>query len=127
MANKEIAYRVADNIERSDSFDMGQMFHPDGRPSCIAGHVLDEANTETRNRQPVIGDIQKLQDRLGIDFVTAMMLCQPMNAGAHIFAEPGTPDHISKEKAAAQLRRVGDGKKPAWDSPVIEGKVVEPA
>ena len=127
MANREIAYRAADIIEKSGSFDMGQMFHGDGRPSCIAGHVLEEAGHETKNRQPVIDDVQALQNRLGIDFTTAMMLCQPQEAGAHIFASPGTPDYITKEKAAAQLRRVGDGKRPAWGLPVINGKVVEPA
>lgn len=129
MANREIAYRVADRIEKSGSFDMAQMFHADERPSCIAGHVLDEAYTEsgqtTRNHQPTLGDVQALQARLGINFQTAMMLCMPMRPDAHIWGKPGAPDHISKERAAAQLRRVGDGKDPAWELPVIEGKVVE--
>jgi hypothetical protein len=127
MANREIAYRVADQIEKSETFSMAQQFHADGQPSCIAGHILADAGDTTRHIQPDIGmeDIGKLQRRLGIDFITAMMLCMPLRRDAHVHSLPGSPGYISKERAAAQLRRVGDGEYPDWDLVMVDGKLTE--
>lgn len=127
MANREIAYRVADQIERSTTFSMSEQFREDGQPSCIAGHLLADTGDTVRNRQPNTTDIGKLMNRLGIDEVTAAMLCMPLLPEAHVLASPGDRDYISKERAAAQLRRVGEGKTPNWSLPVVDGKVVERA
>lgn len=131
MPNHELANRVADRVERSDTFDMFQMFHEDGSPSCIAGHLLDEVGYDRRGEQPTMNDIIEVSRRLGVDINTTMRLCQPMrettNGAADVRARPGSKQYVTKEKAAANLRRVGNGEQPVWDNdlPVINARVLK--
>lgn len=128
MPNREIAYRVADNIEQNEkNFSMSQQGHEDGSPSCIMGHLLADAGVRDIPAQPTLDNAQLVMQRLGINEETFMMLGMPMTPDAHSLAPKGHHQHIDAKRAAAQLRRVGDGKPVNYSLPVVDGKVVEHA
>ena len=128
--NTKLIHEVADTIERLEfgdepgkfmmtNYAHGMVGNPEScrSPACIAGWTcfladgVVLADDIRLDEHPVH---ERAQELLGITYETANVLFTPTGDEAYYTAPPGTPGHISPERAAATLRRLADTGEVDW-------------
>jgi hypothetical protein len=117
--------RVADLVERSNTFDMGRCVHMCGTPACIAGHAMtdDELHAcwEDQGMAPARDAIVR---RLGITEPQSFALFNPshLRVADWLAYDATEPGFITAAHAAACLRKLAATGEVDWLGTKPEGK-----
>jgi hypothetical protein len=95
--------RVADAIERSETFTMKLEYHPCGTPACILGHTLPNVSGWKDELYDQAGELLGLPDERQY-----MELFQPRTEVANWSSRPYSDSYITNAHAAACLRKLAE-------------------
>ncbi|MCI0562017.1 MAG: hypothetical protein MN733_26315, partial [Nitrososphaera sp.] len=101
--------RLADRVQRSETFDMRHFFNECRTPACIAGHALvqKEEEKEIYSTYPprfIRDSFTEAMEYLMLTFSQANTLFIPNFDCANLTERPGYPGYISATRAARVLR-----------------------